>query len=55
MNTTVYCENCRIDFDATEWENGICPSCNKKYHWIEDVIKDDDGEVVDSFTVVEWC
>lgn len=46
----IECPFCKVEFEAEEWERGICPWCGENYDW---------DEVYDNYdnsyrTVIEW-
>lgn len=46
----LFCEYCRVEFDAEMWECGDCPFCNRQYIWREEWTSDNK----ESWLYPEW-
>lgn len=50
----VQCPKCEHEFDAVEWHNGTCPMCGKFYDWDSQPIHDENGDITDEWTFIDW-
>jgi hypothetical protein len=51
MRREIICPRCLKEFEADEWDDGVCPTCKLDYYW-DDIWTAEDYS--DSTTIVCW-